>query len=183
MVSGPDASNSCLPGGHPVLISVPPVPSGVRGERCALTGCSAGRLNADNQPCLIYASQKLVVCRNLALGNDSDNNKAAPLLPHVNQLPVLVYRGHAATVTAVSVSPSGAYAATGDERGHYRVWALDHGDHLCKYEMPTCLTGPVRDIDWDGESRRVCLVGERAGSDVSGACAKALQWVSVRVCV
>jgi len=174
MVSGPDASNSCLPGKHPVLISVPPVPSCVRGERCAFSG-QAGRLNSD-KPCLIYAAQKLVVCRNLDIAGDS---KTPPLLPHVNPLPVMVYRGHSSTVTAVSVAPSGAYCATGDEKGHFKVWALDHEDHLCKYEMPCMLTGPIRDIDWDGESKRVCLAGERAGSDASGACAKALQWVSL----
>jgi len=181
MVSGPDASNSSLPSQHPVVVSVPPVPTCVRGERCALTG-SVGRLHAD-KPCLVYASQKGVVCRNL--DDPSAGAKAVtPLLPHINQhLPVLVYRGHAATVTAVSVSPSGAYCATGDSAGHFKVWALDHAEHLCKYEMPCCLTGPIRDVDWDGESKRIVLAGERAGGDASGACAKALQWVSVCVLV
>ena len=159
MVSGPDASNSSLPSQHPVMVSVPPVPTCVRGERCALTG-SVGRLNAD-KPCLVYASQKGVVCCNL---DDPAAAGVTPLLPHINKhLPVLVYRGHAATVTAVSVSPSGAYCATGDSLGHLKVWALDHAEHLCKYEMPCCLTGPIRDLDWDGESKRI---GSPRGNEV-----------------
>ena len=189
MVSGPDASNSCLPGTHPVVMSVPPVPSCVRGERCAF-GIAAGGTR------MVYASQKLVVCRTLASSSLSSSLSATgggvasasvlspppPLLPHINSLPVLVYRGHhpAATVTAVSVAPSGAYVASGDAHGHYKIWALDHPDHLTKYES-TSLTGPIRDLDWDGESKRVCLVGERAGSDAQGLCAKVLQWVRTYV--
>lgn len=170
MVSGPDASNNSLPSTHPVVISVPPLPSCVRGERCAfVTSAKTGSL--------VYASQKLVVCRNLSI---DATNPAQQLLTHdeANNLSVLCYRGHASTVTAVSVSPSAAYCATGDSLGGIRVWALDHPEHLCKYEMPCCLTGPIRDLDWDGESKRICLAGERAGADASGACAKALQWVS-----
>lgn len=176
-----DASNRCLPGTHPVVISVPPLPSGVRGER------SVWHVGACGGTRLVYASQKLIVCRTWS----SSSTSAPPLLPPPTQqqqqphqqsatassLPVLVYRGHAATVTAVRVSPSGAYVASGDMQGHYKIWALDHVDHWTKYELNCALTGPIRDLDWDGESQRVVLVGERAGTDAQGPCAKVLQWV------
>jgi hypothetical protein len=57
--SGPDASNSCLPLTAPVIVSVPPVPSASRGERCPLDR-KTGRLHT-NQSLLAYASGKLVI--------------------------------------------------------------------------------------------------------------------------
>ena len=184
-----DASNRSLPGTHPVVTSVPPLPCLVRGERCAwhVGACGGTRL--------VYASHKLIVCRTWTSSSSSSSSAAPPppLLPLQQQqqqqqsggaaaatasnLPVLVYRGHAAPVTAVQVSPSGAYVASGDAQGQYKIWALDHAEHWTKYELSCALTGPIRDLDWDGESQRVCLVGERAGSDAQGPCAKVLQWV------
>lgn len=163
--SGPDASNCCLPAAHPVVVSVPPVPSVTRGVRCSLSSGGGGR--GGHQ--LYYATNRLVVCRSLPSITTANDAAAAPTT-------ALVYRGHAAPVSAVGVSPSGAYAASGDERGHFRVWALDHPEHLCKYSASNLLTGPVRDVAWDGEARRIAVAGERAPSDAHGACAKAVQW-------
>lgn len=169
MSSGPDASNSCLPITSPVVVSVPPLPSNVRGERCSITSCSNHHTQSSHF-ILVYASNKLVVCRNLLSPNE-------PLLPSIHPLSALVYRGHTlAPVTAVSMSPSGAYVASGDEKGGLRVWAYDHPDHLCKYATPSILTGAVRDVDWDGESKRLVVAGARAPTDTNGACSKALQW-------
>jgi len=159
---GPDASNSCLPPSSAVIISAPPVPSASRGERCSLDGL-AGRINAE-KAVLAYGSGKLVVVRNL------DNT---PLLPDHNDLPVLCYRGHHYSVTASKLAPSGAYMVSGDERGMLRVWAFDHPEHLCKYDSPG-LSGVIRDLAWDGESKRICLGGER--SNPSSQCARCLQW-------
>jgi WD40 repeat protein len=162
-MQGPDASNSCLPTNSPVVISTPPVPSATRGERCVLDG-NAGRFN-NGKSVLAYHTGKLVVARSL----DGET-----LLPHTDcKLPVMIYRGHHYAVTALKLSPSGCYVASGDERGMLRVWAFDHEEHLCKYESPG-LTGPLRDIDWDSESKRLAICGER--SDPRSECARVIQW-------
>ena len=161
MPLGPDASNACLPEGSPVIYSTPPVPSTTRGERCPLDG-EAGRLNA-SKSLLGYPSGKSIVIRNLDESVNLDSQS----------LPVLVYRGHNAAATTLKIAPSGAYVASGDERGRFRVWALDHNEHLCKYDQ-TLLTGPIKDAAWDFESKRVALAGER--SDPGSDCAKVVQW-------
>jgi WD repeat-containing protein 1 (actin-interacting protein 1) len=187
---GPDASNACLPVSSPVTVSIPPTPSTERGERCCLDG-RTGRFNSGaNKGVVAYTSGKSVVVRNLlpqsgiaTLSSNPDASYAdtLPLLPHTTacKLPVLVYRGHNHAATACKLAPSGCYVASGDERGSLRVWALDHEEHLAKYET-TCLTGPIRDLDWDGESKRIAIGGERSldggGSSSSADCCKALQW-------
>lgn len=160
---GPDASNSCLPPKHPVLVSCPPVPSCTRGERCPVEG-RVGRLN-QGRPILAYASGKLVVARTL---------DGQPVMPQQTPLlPVLCYRGHHHPVTALQFTPSGAYVASGDERGTLRIWSFDHEEHLCKYECAG-LNGTIRDLAWDGDSQKIALCGER--TDPSSECAKVLQW-------
>lgn len=162
-----DATNAVLPVNAPVVVSVPPVPSTERGERCGLDG-KCGRGFAD-QPVLTYPSGKHVVVRNI------DGPKAPPLLPNsACKLPVMVYRGHLYPVTACKTAPTGAYMVSGDQRGCLRVWALDHEEHVCKYESPM-LTGPIRDLDWDGESKRIAMCGEKA-PEGNADCAKAIQW-------
>lgn len=157
-----DSSNACLPAGSPVVVSVPPVASGVRGEPIMIDG-QAGRLNS-GKSILAYGSNRSVVIRNLA------NDAILPQTP--SKLPLLVYRGHQCTVMGVKMAPSGAYMASGDEKGKIRVWAFDHEDHLCKYDGPG-LAGPIKDICWDGESKRVALAG---GMDSKAECARVIQW-------
>lgn len=162
-----DASNAVLPVTYPVAVSIPPVPSTERGERCGLDG-KAGRIFG-GQSVLSYPSGKHVVVRNIV------EKDAPPLLPSSDcKLPVMVYRGHLYPVTACKAAPSGAYMVSGDQRGCLRVWALDHDEHLCKYESPM-LTGPIRDLEWDGESKRIALCGEKA-PEGNADCAKAIQW-------
>ena len=163
--SGPDASNAALPVQTPVVVSTPPVPSPTRGDRCVLDG-KAGRLHK-GLPVLAYTSGKMIVARTL-------NGEA--LLPNIeapSKLDVLVYRGHAYKTTACKLAPSGAYMASGDERGMLRVWAFDHEEHLCKYDAPG-LSGPIRGLDWDEESKRIAIGGERA--DARSECARVIQW-------
>ena len=162
-----DATNACLPPDSPVVVCIPPVPSTERGERCGLDGKS-GRAMGD-EPILSYCSGKHVIVRNL------NGPTAKPLLPNsACKLPVLVYRGHLYPATACKAAPSGCYMVSGDQRGCLRVWALDHEEHLVKYESPL-LTGPIRDVEWDGESKRIALCGEKAPEGNSD-CAKAIQW-------
>lgn len=52
--------------------------------------------------------------------------------------------------------------ASGDTSGKLRIWSWDNPEHLTKLEHPA-FSGAVRDIDWDGESKKVVLVGEGSG--------------------
>jgi WD40 repeat protein len=65
---------------------------------------------------------------------------------------------------------------SGDEKGLLKVWAFDHPEHLTKYETQS-LTGAIRDVDWDGESKRLAIGGERL--DARTQCAVAIQWDGV----
>lgn len=94
-----------------------------------------------------------------------DNPKA---LPGVR---ALVYRGHTATVTVAKFSPSGRYVASADIRGKLRVWAYDHEEHLCKLELQA-FPGIIRDVAWDGEGKRITIVGEGSKSMYT----KCVQW-------
>jgi WD40 repeat protein len=124
---------------------------------------------------LAYLSGKQIVVRNLLTDAAvwMPDNPASP-----SHLPVLVYRGHNYKATAVRISPSGAYVASGDERGTLRVWALDQEEHLCKYEATHLLAGAsVTDVAWDGESKRIAACGARAGGESrAGDCAKVFSW-------
>lgn len=161
VASGPSAANTCLPPSSPVIVSVPPVPQATRGVRCTLDG-HAGRLHVD-QAVLVYASGKMVVGVHL---------DGSPLLPQVAPIACLVYRGHSYAVSAAKLAPSGCYVASGDERGCLRIWAFDHEEHLSKYECQGLLTSAIRDIAWDGESKRLAVGGERI--DARSQCALAI---------
>jgi len=139
----PDASNQALPHNYPVIASTPPLPITERAQRCGLSG-QAGNPHK-GKPVLTYTSGKLVIVRNLKVDE--------ALLPTTgSNLPVLAFRGHAVNATGAQISPTGAYCASGDERGKLKVWALDHEEHLCKFDGPA-LSGPILDISWDGESK------------------------------
>jgi WD40 repeat protein len=145
-----------MPPNEFVVASVPPVHR--RGERCALDGKKIQQWQGRPAPRKTHCRAQLTgeICCRTRL-----------------QLPVMIYRGHHYAVTSLKLSPSGCYVASGDERGMLRVWAFDHEEHLVRYES-VCLTGPLRDIDWDSESKRLAIVGER--SDPRSECAKVLQW-------
>ena len=112
---------------------------------------------------LAYPSGKMVVVRSLKEDETLPNSKH----------PVLVYRGHQFATTSCKISTSGAYVASGDSRGKLRIWALDHEEHLAKLDNQG-LGSAIRDISWDGESKRVAYAGERL--DNSSMCTAAVQW-------
>ena len=149
------ASNACIPIAYPVLTQVPPLPNTVRGEPCVLDGQS-GRISA-GKTFLSYVSGKLCIIRSL---------KPDEKLPN-SESPILVYRGHQYTTSCIKVSTSGAYACSGDTRGKLRVWAIDHEEHLCKLDHQA-LSATVRDISWDGESKRIAYAGDRLDNQVRG---------------
>jgi WD40 repeat protein len=154
-------ANSCIPPSAPVVVQVPPLPATTRGEPCPLDG-EAGRMNG-GKFILSYPSGKLCVIRSLK------DDEPLPNSTH----PVLCYRGHQYATSCVKISTSGAYVASGDVRGKFRVWALDHEEHLCKLDIHG-LTASVRDISWDGESKRIAFAGDRL--DGRSECTRAIQW-------
>lgn len=93
---------------------------------------------------------------------------------------IIFLQGHSALVTVAKFSPSGSYVCSGDARGSIRVWSYDNEEHLCKLNLPQLLLGPIRDLAWDGEGRRICVVGESPSgfskSSQSGFSAKVVQW-------
>lgn len=115
-----DASNSCIPPSSPLVLSVPPLPSTIRGEPSLLSG-NCGRINA-SQNLVLYCSGKLVVVRSLDGGETS-----------------FCYRGHTSAVTAAAFAPSGCFVASADVRGKLRVWSYDNEEHLAKLGEFCCL--------------------------------------------
>ena len=150
-----DASNACVPYESCLDMSYPPLPSTTRGERCPLDYSS----RAGGKIC--YSFGKLIVVWNLL--QEEDGKRSKPL----------VYRGHTAAVTSLKISPSGCYVASGDSKGKLRVWSLDNEMHLCKLELSHVFVGGILDIAWDGDSKRLLLVGQ---GDAKGGCVKYIQW-------
>lgn len=71
----------------------------------------------------------------------------------------LVYAEHTQPVTVARISPSGYYAASADISGSVRVWDLASGERILKLQTQA-LNGKVSDLAWDGESKRIIVVGE-----------------------
>lgn len=94
---------------------------------------------------IIYCSGKYVIVRSLDDPSDC-----------------FVYRGHSHPTTVAKFSPNGFWVASADLSGKVRIWSWDNPEHILKVEVPV-FSGPVRDIDWDFESKKVVAVGEGAG--------------------
>jgi WD40 repeat protein len=161
-----DASNVCLPQSHPVDLVIPGLPTPEIGARCGLFGIRtpAGPRGSKDTSVIVYGSRNQVVVRSIVNDAGAGGGAAtAALLPDVIKQNAFCYRGHAqrAIVSAVRVNPTGTYVASADQLGQLRVWALDNVDHRCKYEQKI-LSDIIRDIDWDGEGKRIVLSGERA---------------------
>ena len=138
----------------------------------------AGRINND-RPVILYSSGRLVVVRELGEEIDGDNGNGVAKwkggIDRPSGVRAFVYRGHAAPVTAAKFSPSGCYVASADLRGKLRVWSYDNQEHLCKLDLAGAIAGPIRDISWDFESKRLCIVGEGSKTDSSSLSAKVIQ--------
>ena len=70
-----------------------------------------------------------------------------------------VYTQHAKDTTAAVYSPSGYYICSGDISGKIRIWDTVNAEHLLKYEY-TVLGGPIKDIAWSEDSKRIAVCGE-----------------------
>mmetsp|Transcript_2155 Transcript_2155/g.6584 ORF Transcript_2155/g.6584 Transcript_2155/m.6584 type:complete len:636 (+) Transcript_2155:548-2455(+) len=96
------------------------------------------------EPKLCYAFGKYVVVRSL---EDAGDN--------------FVYRGHKYPVGACAFAPNGYWVASGDSAGFLRVWSWDNPDHILKVEVQV-FSGAIKDLQWDGESKRIAVVGDGA---------------------
>ncbi|VDM95936.1 unnamed protein product [Thelazia callipaeda] len=70
-----------------------------------------------------------------------------------------VYTEHSSPTTVAKYSPSGFYIASGDQSGKIRIWDSTQPTHILKSEYPV-LSGPIRDIAWSDDSKRIAVVGE-----------------------
>jgi WD40 repeat protein len=70
-----------------------------------------------------------------------------------------IYTEHAHPTTVAKYSPSGFYIASGDQSGKVRIWDTTQATHILKSEYQF-INGPIRDIAWNDDSKRVAIVGE-----------------------
>lgn len=173
-VDNVDASNSCVPPSHPLARQALPLPTPTRGEPLRLDG-DGGRLSEGDgarAPLVMYGWNKLVVVREVAVAGGGSPSPPPVGPSGAPSTGGFVYRGHSAPVTACAFNPAGTYVASGDARGRLRVWAYDHEEHLPRLDVQL-LAGPIRDISWDAEGRRIAATGDGMQSP---ECSKAVQW-------
>jgi len=178
-VDAVDASNSCIPPSIPLTHQCVPLPTSSRGEPLFLDG-NVGRLSENDEskvPCVMYAWGKLIVVREIDISSGSNSDTFSTSAKNIGPSGApstngFIYRGHSAPVTAAKFNPAGTYVASGDSRGKLRVWAYDHEEHLPKLEVQL-LAGPIKDISWDFEGKRIVVVGDGCQSPES---AKVIQW-------
>jgi WD40 repeat protein len=120
----------------------------------------------------MYSFGKLIIVHELSVlfntannNNDDDNKTSAGKGG-------FVYRGHTANVTVAKFNPAGTYIASGDTRGKLRIWSYDHIEHLPKLDIQA-LAGPIRDISWDVEGKRLVICGDGLQSSESS---KVISW-------
>ncbi|CEH17396.1 WD40 repeat stress protein/actin interacting protein [Ceraceosorus bombacis] len=120
----------------------PPNPTTTRASSTPIAWDAVGKR-------LVYPCGRLVVLRDL-------------ISPTKSKL----YGQHTTNVTVARVSPNGYYCASADAAGNIRVWDLAGEEMILKLEKKA-LSGPIRDLAWDGESKRIAAVGE--GKESFGA--------------
>jgi len=70
-----------------------------------------------------------------------------------------IYSEHAQLTTVAKYAPSGFYIASGDQSGKLRIWDTTQSTHILKAEY-ALIAGPIRDIAWNDDSKRIAVVGE-----------------------
>ncbi|EJW84466.1 hypothetical protein WUBG_04629 [Wuchereria bancrofti] len=103
-------------------------------------------------PLSLHASpdgQKLIYC----------NGNSVYIRSIQNSKECEIYTEHANPTTVAKYSPSGFYIASGDQSGKIRIWDATQPSHILKAEYPI-LSGPIRDIAWSDDSKRIAVVGE-----------------------
>jgi WD40 repeat protein len=118
-----------------------PCPAAERGQNLHLG------YDAKNKDKICFPSRAGVVVRSLSDPKDSDIFTG--------------FRGLSNT-TVAKFSPSGYYIAAGSTGGWVKIFASkrnEEGDYILKAEYEV-LSGPPKDLAWDGESKRICVVGD-----------------------
>lgn len=175
-----DSSHTCFSDFNPLEESWPPLPSTKRGEPVYLDG-ECGKTNV-NRRLFAYPSGRFVIVRELHYDFNRvsrvENKKERKLIPSLSKknIKTFVYRGHKSQVTCAKFSSSGHYVASGDIRGNLRVWNFDSPTQICKLSI-SVLTGCIRNISWDADSKNICVVGDGSKFGVN-PCARVIQWDS-----
>lgn len=119
-----------------------PAPGTTRGRPIHISGDPKGNN-------FLYCNERAVFIRNLK-----------------NPLQVDMYTEHQHPPTIARYSPSGFYIASGDVAGNVRIWDTVNKEHILKIELKI-LSGPVLDLQWSEDSKRLVVVGE--GKEKFGA--------------
>jgi WD40 repeat protein len=76
-----------------------------------------------------------------------------------NPLNTEMYGEHQHQTTVARYAPSGFYIASGDVSGTIRIWDTTQVEHILKIELKM-LGGPILDLQWSDDSKRIVCVGE-----------------------
>ncbi|KAI0763094.1 WD40 repeat-like protein [Trametes elegans] len=69
------------------------------------------------------------------------------------------YAGHVQPTTVARIAPSGYYCASADTSGTVRIWDTLGEEQILKAEYKV-IGGRIKDLEWDGESKRIIAVGD-----------------------
>ncbi|KAH9855356.1 WD40 repeat-like protein [Lenzites betulinus] len=69
------------------------------------------------------------------------------------------YVGHVQPTTVARIAPSGYYCASADTSGTVKIWDTVGEDQTLKAEYKV-IGGAIKDLAWDGESKRLIAVGD-----------------------
>eukprot|EP01117_Protostelium_nocturnum_P007731 TRINITY_DN276_c0_g1_i1.p1 TRINITY_DN276_c0_g1~~TRINITY_DN276_c0_g1_i1.p1 ORF type:complete len:605 (+),score=239.17 TRINITY_DN276_c0_g1_i1:105-1919(+) len=76
-----------------------------------------------------------------------------------NPLVAEQYNDHQFPTTVARYAPSGFYICSGDSAGIVRIWDTTQKEHILKLELKV-LSGPVMDLQWSEDSKRLVVVGD-----------------------
>jgi len=76
-----------------------------------------------------------------------------------NPLEAELYSEHSKDCTVARFAPSGFYIASADIAGNVRIWDTTNAEHVLKIELKI-ISGPILDMDWSEDSKRLVAVGE-----------------------
>jgi WD40 repeat protein len=117
-----------------------PTPTTTRGKSVLLGG------DPKNKDRILYATGSSIVNRSLKDPSDA-----------------YLYQDHSTDCSVARYSPSGFYIASADKSGKVRIWDTVNAEHILKNEFQI-IAGPILDLQWDSESKRIIAVGEGKGT-------------------
>ncbi|CAK5078195.1 unnamed protein product [Meloidogyne enterolobii] len=95
----------------------------------------------------------------LPLSASPDGNKFVYCAGNSQIFDCDVYTEHSTLTQVAKYAPSGFYIASGDKHGKIRIWDTTQSTHILKAEY-ALINGPIRDIAWSEDSKRMAVVGE-----------------------